>query len=456
MTEAAFDSQTQTKVGEAIRPADLDYVADVDPLSARDHRRNFILGVINGTMFRIGDVFVDTQMVLTWFLAQLGASNLLIGLVSPVRFGGSFLLQMWAAGYIERQPYKLPLYRTIAIFRCFVLLALAALVATVQPGSVWLIAAFFALFILFSLSAGLTTLPFMDVVGKVIPARRRGAFFSQRMFWGGLIALAGSSAISYLLTEPFGLRFPGNVAIFFVLAAIFYWLTAWSWILVKEPPSEVVARPPAGAWDQLLTQFRRGAAILRNDGVYRRYMLVRLTLTIAGWAGPFYVVYAERRLGSGVTFLGLYLALRTVAGLLSNLLWGRISDRRGNRIVIVGASAVGALAPVLALGIGLLSRTAGDAATWLGALFGVVFLAAGAFASGSMTGITNYLLDIAPARERPLYLAFTNTLFGLAQFSAMASGLIVDWVGFETLLIVAVAFYALAFIVSLTLTEPRQ
>jgi hypothetical protein len=64
------------------------------PLSPRDNRRNFTLGVINGALFRIGDIFIDTEMVLTWFLSQLGASNLLIGLVWPLRFGASFLLQM--------------------------------------------------------------------------------------------------------------------------------------------------------------------------------------------------------------------------------------------------------------------------------------------------------------------------------------------------------------------------
>jgi MFS family permease len=474
MTEAAPDSVSQLKVGEAQGPADLDYAHKpsrsvrsrvvpqdaageaADGLSAHDRRRNFVLGVINGTMFRIGDIFIDTQTVLTWFLAQLGASNLLIGLVSPIRSGGSFLLQMLVSGYIERRPYKLPLYRDIAIFRCGVLVTFAVLVATVPLDSSWLLGLFFFLFVLFSLSAGLTTLPFMDVVGKVIPARRRGAFFSQRMFWGGIVALMGSSAISYLLTEPVGLRFPQNVALFFVMAAIFYWFTAWSWISVREPPSNVVTGAPAGVWPQLLAQFQRGFAIVKRDQIYRHYMLVRFVLTVAGWAGPFYVVYAERQLGFGVQFLGLYLGLRTVASLLSNLVWGRISDSRGNRIVIVGATAVGTLAPALALGVGLLSRATDGSSVWMSSLFGAVFLAAGTYSSGATTGIISYLLDIAPERDRPLYLAFTNTLFGLAQFTAMVGGLIVDWVGFEALLVISVVFYAAAFVVSLTLTEPRQ
>ena len=122
--------------------------------------------------------------MLTWFLAQLGASNTLIGFVQPLRFGASFLLQLSFSGYVERQPYKHPLYRTISIFRCLVLLAFAAVVAVVPVESPWLVAAFFVALTLYSLGAGLVSIPFMDVVGKVVPPRRRGVFFGRAMFSG--------------------------------------------------------------------------------------------------------------------------------------------------------------------------------------------------------------------------------------------------------------------------------
>jgi len=98
---------------------------------------------------------------------------------------------------------------------------------------------------LFSLSAGLVNIPFMDVVGKVIPARRRGAFFGQRMFYGGILALGGSSVVGFLLGES-GLPFPINVSVMFVLSAVFYGLTAWSCILVEEPPGPLVPRDAPG------------------------------------------------------------------------------------------------------------------------------------------------------------------------------------------------------------------
>ena len=71
-------------------------------------------------------------------------------------------------------------------------------------------------------------------------------------------------------------------------------------------------------------------------------------------------------------------------------------------------------------------------------------------------GLTNYLLDVAPDEQRPLYLAFTNTLFGLARFMGMLGGLIVDWAGFNVLFGAAATFYLIAFLLSITLAEPRD
>lgn len=425
-------------------------------LSRRDQRRNFRLGVLNGALFRLADVFIDTEMVLTWFLAQLGTSNLLIGLVSPVRFGGSFLLQMLASGYMERKPYKLPFYRLISIFRCVALLAFAVVVASVPVDSPWLTITFFAVLGFFSLGAGLVGIPFMDVVGKVVPPRRRGAFFGQRMFWGGLLALVGSSMVGFLLAEPDGLRFPLNVAVLFVFASVLFGFTAWSWVLVNEPPSRVSGSVGRGVVGEICVQFGRGFAILREDQLFRRYTVVRLALTVATWAAPFYVVFAQRELSVPASMLGLYLGVRSFAGIVSNLFWARISDGFGNRKLIILTNVMGLATPLIVLIIGVVNRLQPGASGWLGYIYALVFLTAGAYSSGSGIGITNYVLDLAPEEARPLYLAFTNTLFGLARFSGMASGLIVDWVGFDALMLIALLFSGIALVASFAMGEPRS
>ena len=460
MPEPVPATESTSTIGEACTTGLADSHTGREPpvrsrpaLTPSDHRRNFALGVLNGALFRIGDIFIDTQTVLTWFLAQLGASNTLIGFVQPLRFGASFLLQLSFSGYVERQPYKHPLYRTISIFRCLVLLAFASVVAVVPVESPWLVAAFFVALTLYSLGAGLVSIPFMDVVGKVVPPRRRGVFFGRRMFWGGLVALAGSTVIGFLVAEPFGLTFPLNVAVMFVLASALMWLTAWSWLAIKEPPSPVPASPPGDPVTQLVTQLRRGVGILRRNVAYRRYAWVRLALTVSSWATPFFVVYAQRELGAAPELIGLYLGVRTGGGIVSNLIWGRISDRMGNRKLIILTTAVGTVTPVLVLVLGWLHGAVPGSASWVTYAFALVFLAAGIFGPGSGIGLINYLLDVAPEEERPLYLAFNNTLFGLARFTGALGGLIVDWLGFDVMMVVTTGCYLAALAGSFRLVD---
>jgi MFS family permease len=396
-------------------------------------------------------VLMDSEMVITWFLAQLGVSNLLIGLVSPIRMGSSFLLQILVSGYLQRRPHKLPFYRAMAVVRFADLAGIALLIALVPAQGPWLVGAFFLLLIIYSMGAGLTGIPFMDVVAKVIPPRRRGTFFAQRAFWGGILALGGSAFVGLVLAEPDGLRFPLNVALLFALAAITLALAAGTWSLVKEPPSEI--DPTRVHWAE---QFRRGARLLADDVPYRTFVLARLALLLAQSAGPFYIIYAKTTLSISPQMIGVYLAARTTASIVTNLFWGRISDRRGNRLLLQVANAIGLSMPLLALLMGMVGQRLPHLTTGLAWAYSAIFVASGAYVGASNIGRPGYLLDLAPPAQRPLYLGFTNTVFGVAIFTSSIGGLIVEWAGFTTLLVVSACLWCLALLLSFLLIEPRD
>jgi MFS family permease len=73
-----------------------------------------------------------------------------------------------------------------------------------------------------------------------------------------------------------------------------------------------------------------------------------------------------------------------------------------------------------------------------------------------MIGNLNFLLEIAPPDDRPLYIGFTNTIVGVALLVSSVGGLIVDLVGFTVIFSLALAFYALALTLTLRLQEPRS
>ena len=299
-------------------------------------RRNFLLGVLNGAIFKVTMLLIDPQTVLAWFLIQLGVSNFYIGLISPIRMGSSFLLQIFVSGYLQRQPHKLPFYRAMAVIRSAALLAIALVIVWVPSESPWLVILFFVLLMIFSMGSGLNGLAFIDIVAKVIPTTRRGSFFAQREFWGGIVALAVGPIIGFLLSESSGIRFPLNVAWLFVIAFLTLVLAVSAWSMVKEPPGKVI--PETVDW---VEQFKRGGQLLRDHAPYRMYLMVQICQILAGMAGAFYLVYAEEMLGISAQMVGVYLTARTAASIGSNLLWGRMSDRIGNRRLLRAANALG-------------------------------------------------------------------------------------------------------------------
>ena len=298
-----------------------------DVIPEHEVRRSFALGVFNGTAFRFAETLIDPPLILTWFVSQLTSSNLLIGLVAPVGYAGWFLPQIFVSARVQRMERKMPSYAMAAVIRTIAWLLLAAAVWLVDDPR-FLLAGFFALYAIARLSAGLAGLTFFDVVAKTIPARRRGSFFAWRQLLGGLLGLGGGWIVKTILYHP-ALPFPRGHAVLFLLYCAVMAPALAAFALIREPPGPVVAEPVT-----LREQLRRAGRLCRADRVYRRYIAARLSLAMANIALPFYGIYAKNVLGAPEGMVGIYVVARVGALLLSNLLWGRLSDERGNRLVM--------------------------------------------------------------------------------------------------------------------------
>lgn len=418
--------------------------------TARRHlRRNFLLGVCNGILFNLSGALTETSLVLSWFASQLTGSNFLIGLIGPIRDGGWFLPQLLVSGYLQRQRRKLPWYNAVAVVRGISWGLMALAIFLVRDRRLLLLL-FYLLLTVTSFGAGLAGLSFMDIVGKAIPPRRRGAFFSARLFFGGIAALGGSALVGYLLGGRSGLEFPTNYAVLMFVSFITISLAMGAFALVVEPVEETNSEHVP-----LSRQLRRALELPRRDVNYRRFLLMRFCLMLAQLATPFYIVYAQQAFGVSASMLGVYQTGLTLASVLSNLIWGRISDRQGNRRLLRISNLLGMTMPLTALVLAPLSRLIPASEGVIPYLFTVIFVLLGSYRPATGIGNINYLLEIVPADERPLYIGFTNTVLGVAMFTSALGGLIVDLAGFAALFWLALIFYGLAFILSLRLCEPR-
>lgn len=418
-----------------------------DP-AVRTFRRNYAFHVANGLLAGFGDALVDSRLIVTAFLSQLTGSNVLIGLIAPLRDTGWFLPQMFVSHWVERAPRKIEVYRAVTIVRAVTwLLLVGAVFLITDPAA--LLVVFFLCTLMLSTASGIAGLPFMIVTTKVIPAPRRATLFGLRQSLGGLLGVLAGGAVVLILGGGSGLEFPKNYALLFAAAAVLNIAANSAFGQIQEPPD---AGPPREA--RMRSELRGAWRIARTDADYQRYMLARFAMVIGGAGVPFLTVFAKRELNLDGGALGTLLSITLASGLLSNLAWARLSDKRGNRLTILVGAALG----LAYCGAALLQTTHALALTPEAAR---VALTATFAVGGVMTAALNVsagplIMELAPAESRSLYFGMTNTLLGVVMLGASLIGLIVDRLGFGALYAFAAAAFAFALFQLYRLREPRS
>ncbi len=422
----------------------------ITPEAALHSRRNFRLGVTNGVVLTLVDGLISPGIVLALFINRLGGSNLLVGLLPAIASAGWFLPQIFIAPRIQGLPYVMFWYRRTAVSRvtCMLLLTLATITLGATPAL--LLLAFFVLYTIFALSGGISGLPWLEMVSKMIPPRRRGTFFSLRSFWGSVLAVLASGLLAAFLSEKLtGLKFPLNFAALFAVVTILVAIGYGSWMVTREPKAAIAAPPIT-----LRALLKRGVELVRTEREYRAFMVVRILLSLASVADPFYAVFAKVVLGAPVEIVGLYVAASSGAALASNFLWGPLGNRASNRTLMASTVVSVALVPISALIIPTFDAVAPHAV--VNTAFALVFVFAGLAAGSARILNNNMLLTIAPAAERATYIGFLNTVLGLVILVPPLGGALVDIVGFTALFVLSLLLAAAAMIATTRMGVKRD
>ncbi len=398
------------------------------------YRRNFTLGVLNGVLYNLASAFIGRSSILPAFLSQLTSSRILIGLSSNLEFAAWSLPQMLVAGLVGHKGRKLPLYISMAALRSLSFGILVASVFLFGDLRGLLLRLFFCFFTLYAIAGGIAGVPFMEIVGKTVPLQKRGSFFGMRIFFGGLLGIGGGLVVKTIMARR---AYPGNFGLIFFLAFLCITTALFLFCFVREPTSE-------GERSSFQEAILKGPKIFRREANYRRFFLVRMLLGSYLLGMPFYILYAQRVLGMQDELIGVYLSCEMAGMISSNVVWGRLSDRRSNRLVLSFASISGSLSPFLIL---IFSPSP--------VIFSLVFFFLGATRSGLNIGYTNYLLEIAPPQERPTYVGFMNTLISPTIFFSALGGLIIDLSSFVFLFCLVGALCLLSFILSFGLGERK-
>lgn len=442
------------KQGGFLRPRRRGSEIQFTSLERRVYRRNFGFGVANGAMLMLGDTLIHPTLVLALFVSQISDSNLLVGLVPAISTGVWFLPQLVAAAFVQGRNRQLPFAVASTIIRALAVATLGTIgfvIGDRNPHT--LLVAFFICYTIYNLAAGFANVPMIDVAARVVPANRRGLYFGQRSFWGGVLGFMAGFVIQRILST--GGTFPDNFSVLFFASFFVLSLGIYSAAMMIEPDT-----PPLRPRGTLLGQLRDAPQFLGNIE-FRHFLTFRSFLSMAAIADPFYILFAKQELGAPVSIVGYYIAAIAVSQFVSNLIWSPLADRRGNRLVLQMAALLRMIIPVIALAMPPLvrwgpinERIPGGSPTVYYA-FGVVFAIYGIALSGQNLANMTYVLDIAPDHERAAYVGLVNTFLGVVAFVPVLGGTLLDAFGFQFLFLVAFMITLAGVLASGALHEPR-
>lgn len=404
-----------------------------------NYRFNFLVNVLDGGFLGSALGFASFVTVVPLFVSAMTDSAVLIGLASAIHVIGWQLPQLLTVDKVTRLSRYKPMVLWMTIHERIPFFGLALVAWFLPRLDVKLaLALTFILLTWQGLGGGFTATAWQSMIGKIIPAVGRGAFFGVQSaavnIGGGL-----SAVLAGLLLEWY--EAPLNFTLCFILAGIAMMLSFFFLALTREadnPPADAV--PPVNAfWHQF-------GGILARDANFRWFLVARSLLQLAVMASGFYAVYAVRFHSMSEGVAGLMTGVFMGTQIAANPLLGWLGDRLGHRLVMgLGAYAAAAAA--------LLAWLAPDV-NW----FYVVFALAGVANIASWTTPLPLTLEFGAKAEKPAYIGLANTLVAPSTFLApLIGGWLADSAGYPTTFAVsAVCGLIAAAVLQLLMRDPHR
>ena len=308
-----------------------------------NYRWNFWAFFVDFVGYMTCLTFISPSSVLPAFVRELTDSPTLIGLSGTIFAAGYLLPQLLVAHWVRGKPRTKPFLMATLPGRGLFLVITLALWAGMAARPTALLILFFVSLTLFAVNDGASNVPWNEFVARAIPLARRGRLFGLSQIIQGIAGIGAGAVISRILGDT-SIQFPNNYIILFLAATAPLIPSSIALMLLKEPP-------PLETADRALTAARTNwRTILSRDGDYRRILVCRALLLMAGMAIPFYVVHAQDVLGLPGNVIGVFVMAQTLSSVAASALFGFVSDRWGPRYAVRIATIAGGDSPTIRSG----------------------------------------------------------------------------------------------------------
>lgn len=416
--------------------------------SHRETRRNSWLLVINGGMVMMAYTFISADLVMPAFVQTLTTSSILVGMAGALMRMGWAWPQVFISRIIEPKPRKMPLLIWAGMARSAMWILVG--VMTIFFGGrnpAFFLFLFMVFYALGTSLMGVMNVPWMDLMGKAIPASHRAKVFALRRFSGGVMSMVAGVLISYILSAQSGLSFPNNYAVLFMLSGLGTALAVLTFGMIREP-IEKNTRAQLSLKNYLIS----GLSLMKDDVNFRRLCMVQFLWGFSMMGGPFYVPYAISGLGIGAVYIGFYVIAMQFSSVFSNVAWAWVGRYKGNQALFLYGTCLLALSILIPICIvyvpNHLLNFWGTEVDLRVVVYAFTFIFSGAAQSGMYSGRMTYVLDIAPADRRPTYTSFMNMFMFPQGLLPMLAGVLVAWISYQNLFRISLLFIPFAAILA--------
>lgn len=426
------DTPSDGETADRRQHAEAAYEAEIETNLPRNYVANLAHGLLGQTGFRL----INAPTFVPAYIFLLSGSEFMVGLALAAQWIGASASSIFGATLIEHRKRVLPMGLLIGWGMRAGVLGLALGGFFLPPH--WAFVTAVGFLCLFGLFNGMQAVIFNTLMSKVIPLRLRGRLTGFRNFSAGLTA----AGVAWLGGKYFieGQALGNGYATTFLAAFILTSLGLSLLMLVREPEPPTI-RPRAKLWGRV----RQIPAMLREDPALARFYLAAGMAALGTMAVPFYILYAGERIGLSGTTLGILTTAFLLAQTGTNLVWGTIADRFGNRIVFMMSVGIWALSILLLLNTGGLTGLT------------IVFAGLGAGQGGFMNSNQNIIVEFGARDDLPMRIALLNTATSLMQaMGPLLGGVIAHELSFTALFSLAIAVLAAAVIIMFFVDEPRK
>ena len=377
----------------------------------RIHSWNTVFNAAGEGLWGFATAFHNMNSVVPMFLAQMGASAFILGLIP----GGFILLaalpQLFSATLFRNTLHIKKVNISLHFLMTPTALGMAIAYYYFQVSGHTGVMVYLALWVIWSLGVGFLVPVWADFLASVSLPGRRGRFFGITFTVNAILGMAGGYVLKEVLAST-RWTFPQNFGVAFLImtAAILLGNSFFLFIRVIHPP-----RPPVATVENWWHRLRK---IYLGDRNFRNYIISRALAAATMMPLAFYGVDLQARFGLPMSAAGGFTLALVVGQAMFNILFGYVGDRFGRKKAILGFFIGHMLAGLTAL---LASSP------WM-AYLAFVFVGMG-FGAGQSSFMVFVYEFAGESGDRKLYYAALDTAVApfIIVYISMAGFIVETW-----------------------------